>query len=334
MDAYCGGMDEKMLIVQKFGGSSLADIERLRTAAGICLRARRRGHEVVVVVSAMGSSTDALIDLAQKISAAPSKRELDALMATGEQQSAALMAMTLESMGMRACSFTGWQTGIYTDRIHGEAEIEFVSAERLYGALIAGQIPVVAGFQGISSGEDITTLGRGGSDTSAAALCAAIDADCCEIYTDVDGIYTADPRLVSEAVFIKEIDCRDMLLLARAGSQVLHSKSVELAMANGVELRLLPAYKEGEGSLVRILSDRERPPIAGVTRNAAESEVTLVGKSVSGETMQAMVEALEHSGIKVAVGCAGSGFATVKVEPDRLIDALGRTHAFMLELLQ
>ena len=325
-------MDDIMLIVQKFGGSSLADIDRLRAAAQTCLRTRRRGNDVVVVVvSAMGDTTDDLVDLAHRISTAPSKREMDALMATGEQQSAALMAMTLESVGMPACSFSGWQAGIYTDRIHGEAEIEFISGERIYAALITGLTPVVAGFQGLSGTEDVTTLGRGGSDTSAVALCAAIDADACQIFTDVDGIYTADPRLVPDAVFLKEIDYRDMLLLARAGSQVLHSKSVELAMANKVEVNILSSFNEGAGSCVRPLKDEERPLFAGVTRNALSNEVTLVGKAVTAETLRAMVTNLESNGIAVVMGCAGNGFATVQVGQSTLLDALRLTHALMLE---
>ena len=180
-----------MLIVQKFGGSSLAGTERLRRAAGIAAEARRRGHSVLVVVSAMGDTTDELLDMAHEISSQPPARELDALISTGEQQSAALMAITLESMGLAARSFTGWQAGIITDGSHAEARIEMIAAGELAAALDRGEIAVVSGFQGVSPEGGITTLGRGGSDTTAVALAAALDAERCEIYTDVDGIYTA-----------------------------------------------------------------------------------------------------------------------------------------------
>ena len=258
-----------MLIVQKFGGSSLAGTERLRRAAGIAAEARRRGHSVLVVVSAMGDTTDELLDMAHEISSQPPARELDALISTGEQQSAALMAITLESMGLAARSFTGWQAGIITDGSHAEARIEMIAAGELAAALERGEIAVVSGFQGVSPEGGITTLGRCGSDTTAVALAAALDAERCEIYTDVDGIYTADPRIVSGARRLEEIDFRDMLLLAGAGSQVLHDRSVALALANDVEIRLLSSFEPGRGSRVRLLADAERPDYAGVTRSEA-----------------------------------------------------------------
>ena len=316
-----------MLIVQKFGGSSLAGTER---AAGIAAEARRRGHSVLVVVSAMGDTTDELLDMAHEISSQPPARELDALISTGEQQSAALMAITLESMGLAARSFTGWQAGIITDG-HAEARIEMIAAGELAAALERGEIAVVSGFQGVSPEGGITTLGRGGSDTTAVALAAALDAERCEIYTDVDGIYTADPRIVSGARRLEEIDFRDMLLLAGAGSQVLHDRSVALALANDVEIRLLSSFEPGRGSRVRLLADAERPDYAGVTRSEARSEITLAGRAAGTATLSELVIALSKSGIPVLSGSSGEGWVTVRVAPAQLIPALELTHTAYLK---
>ena len=322
--------EDAMLIVQKFGGSSLAGTERLRRAAGIAAEARRRGHSVLVVVSAMGDTTDELLDMAHEISSQPPARELDALISTGEQQSAALMAITLESMGLAARSFTGWQAGIITDGSHAEARIEMIAAGELAAALERGEIAVVSGFQGVSPEGGITTLGRGGSDTTAVALAAALDAERCEIYTDVDGIYTADPRIVSGARRLEEIDFRDMLLLAGAGSQVLHDRSVALALANDVEIRLLSSFEPGRGSRVRLLADAERPDYAGVTRSEARSEITLVGRAAGTATLSELVIALSKSGIPVLSGSSGEGWVTVRVAPAQMIPALELTHTAYL----
>ena len=322
--------EDVMLIVQKFGGSSLAGTERLRRAAGIAAEARRRGHSVLVVVSAMGDTTDELLDMAHEISSQPPARELDALISTGEQQSAALMAITLESMGLAARSFTGWQAGIITDGSHAEARIEMIAAGELAAALERGEIAVVSGFQGVSPEGGITTLGRGGSDTTAVALAAALDAERCEIYTDVDGIYTADPRIVSGARRLEEIDFRDMLLLAGAGSQVLHDRSVALALANDVEIRLLSSFEPGRGSRVRLLADAERPDYAGVTRSEARSEITLVGRAAGTATLSELVIALSKSGIPVLSGSSGEGWVTVRVAPAQMIPALELTHTAYL----
>ena len=322
--------EDVMLIVQKFGGSSLAGTERLRRAAGIAAEARRRGHSVLVVVSAMGDTTDELLDMAHEISSQPPARELDALISTGEQQSAALMAITLESMGLAARSFTGWQAGIITDGSHAEARIEMIAAGELAAALERGEIAVVSGFQGVSPEGGITTLGRGGSDTTAVALAAALDAERCEIYTDVDGIYTADPRIVSGARRLEEIDFRDMLLLAGAGSQVLHDRSVALALANDVEIRLLSSFEPGRGSRVRLLADAERPDYAGVTRSEARSEITLAGRAAGTATLSELVIALSKSGIPVLSGSSGEGWVTVRVAPAQMIPALELTHTAYL----
>lgn len=319
-----------MLIVQKFGGSSLADIERLRRAAGICLEARRREHKLLVVVSAPGDTTDELTEMARQISPQPSARELDALMATGEQQSAALMAIMLESLGAKALSFCGWQAGIFTSSCHGNARASLIVPERIQAALNAGQIVVVAGFQGVSAAGDITTLGRGGSDTTAVALAAALGADSCEIYTDVDGIYTADPRLVTGARLLNEIDYRDMLALAQAGSQVLHSESVRLAMTSGVEIKLLSSFESSRGSQVCFLSDERRPAYAGVTRDAAACTVSAVGRAAGAHTLSELVLLLSRAGVPVLAGRVDEGCVSVKVAQAQLLPALELVHSAII----
>lgn len=320
-----------MLIVQKFGGSSLADIERLRRAAGICMDALRMEHRLVVVVSASGDSTDELLELARQISPRPSPRELDALMATGEQRSAALMSMQLESMGAKARSFTGWQAGLLTSAKSGAAKIELIAPERVSAALEQGCAAVVAGFQGISPAGDITTLGRGGSDTTAVALAAALKADRCEIYTDVDGIYTADPRLVTGARRLREVDFRDMLALAQNGSQVLHPESVRLAMANDVEISLLSSFESGAGSRVCFLPDGDRPPIAGVTRNHEDGTITVVGKAADAGTLSRLVLLLGRAGVPVLSGTVGAGQVSVRVAPAQLLPSLELIHAELMK---
>lgn len=317
-----------MLIVQKFGGSSLADIEKLRRAANIILAAQHREQAVAVVVSAMGDTTDTLYDLARSINPAASARELDALMSSGEQQSAALLALTLESMGARAVSLAGWQAGMYTDDVHGDAKLQLVFPSRAAAAIKAGYIPVVTGFQGIGARGDITTLGRGGSDTSAVALAAALGAARCEIYTDVSGIYTADPRLVPTARRLDEIDLHDMLLLARSGSQVLHAKSVELAIEQGVEITLLSSAGEPGYSIVRGIPAERRPVYAGVTRDSSCSLVTLVGRGCCSRTLPELAGLLSDAGISVRGGRMGEGFAGIKVDPAQLIHALNIIHDY------
>lgn len=315
-----------MLIIQKFGGSSLASLEKLRRAAELCLDARREGHDIVAVVSAMGDTTDDLLELAHRISPSPPPRELDALLSTGEQQSAALLAIMLESLGQSARSFTGWQAGLFTCGGHGDARIALMLPARLRSALNAGHIAVVSGFQGLDGAGDISTLGRGGSDTTAVALAAAMEADRCMIYTDVDGICTADPRLVESADFLPTIDYTDMLRLARAGSQVLHSRSVELAMEYGVEIRLLSSLTGAGGSVVKALPE-ERPAFAGVTRNIHDSTVTLVGRAVDAGTLSALVLMLAKEGVMVLGGSVEEGAVSVKVAPEQLLPTLLLIHA-------
>ena len=318
-----------MLIVQKFGGSSLADVEKLRRAAGTILDARHREHDVVAVVSAMGGTTDELIETARAIDPNAGARELDALISTGENRSAALLAITLGSMGAPAQSFTGWQAGMYTDTHHSDAALTLTFPSRVAAALSAGVIPVVAGFQGVDVCGDVTTLGRGGSDTSAVALAAAMEAERCEIYTDVDGIYTADPRLVADARRLETVDTGDMLLLARAGSQVLHAKSVELAAENGVDIYILSSAGEPDGTAVRRMTAQERPAYAGVTRDARTGCVTLVGAQCCSHTLPELASVLSDAGVSVCGGRMGDGYASVKVDPAQLVFALQTVHRYI-----
>ena len=319
-----------MLIVQKFGGSSIADGDRLRRAAGICMRQRQNGNEVVVVVSAMGDTTDLLADRARVLGAKPSPREMDALITTGEQQSAALLVMTMESLGIPAVSLAGWQAGIYTDCRYGDSDIRLIAPVRIREALSRGRVPVVTGFQGVCAAGDITSLGRGGSDTTAVALAAALESDCCEIYTDVDGIYTADPRLIPDAVKLDAIDYRDMLALAGAGSQVLHVKSVELAMANSVVIHLLSSFTDAPGSQVRALRDGSRPDFAGITRSRASGEISLAGKAADAAALSRAVLLLAAEGIEVLSGSAGSGRISVLVEEAERPRAMQLLHREMI----
>ena len=320
-----------MLIVQKFGGSSLADAEKLRRAAKTVLDARHRGHDVAVVVSAMGDTTDELIRLARELNPAPDARELDALMSTGENQSAALLSVALGSMGARSVSLAGWQAGMYTDGSHGGAALALTFPSRAAAALKDGVIPVIAGFQGVDIHGDVTTLGRGGSDTSAVALAAALGAERCEIYTDVNGVYTADPRLVPGARRVNEIDFGDMLLLARAGSQVLHPGSVELAMKNNVELLVLSSAGEPGRTAVHRLDAARRPDFAGVTRSAEDSTVTLVGAACRSHTLPEIAAALSAANVRVRGGRMGAGYAGVKVDAEQMILALQTLHRYVFE---
>jgi len=306
-----------MLIIQKFGGSSLADLELMKKAAKLCAEKRNAGHDVAVVVSAMGKTTNELSELAAKISDAPSEREKDALLATGEQRSAALMALTLEKMGVPAASFTGWQAGIITDDRFGCAEARLAAMGRLEAALEAGKVPVVCGFQGVSGDGAITTLGRGGSDTTAVILAAALGADKCEIYTDVNGIYSADPKTVPEARLLERIAHEDMLLLSKAGAGVLYSAAVELAMSNGVDIDLLSTFEPGRGSRVCSLREGERPDIAGIAVLGNTGKISAVGKASGADTLSRAVIALSQRGIEVLSGGIENGCVYVNVDEAR-----------------
>lgn len=239
-----------MLIVQKYGGTSLMDADRIRTAAMRAAHGVKAGDQIVVVVSAQGKTTDQLVKNARDILDQPSAREMDAYLAAGEQMSAGLMTMMLHSLGQKAVSLTGWQAGLLTDSTHGNARVIGLSSDRIRKELAAGNIVVVAGFQGINEAGDITTLGRGGSDTTAVALAALLGADLCRIYTDVDGVYDKDPRVFPDAVKFDRISYKDMLELARGGAQVLHDRSVELAMQYRVPVQVLSSFRPGPGTMV------------------------------------------------------------------------------------
>lgn len=239
-----------MLLVVKFGGSSLGDTARLLGAAARVAALTRQGHEVVVVVSAQGDTTDHMIAQAQAINARGSAREMDAYLAAGEQLSAGLMTMALESLGVFAVSLTGWQAGIQTDHVHGNARITGLGNDRIRRELAAGKVVVVAGFQGVDAENDITTLGRGGSDTTAVALAAFLRADMCKIYTDVDGVYNKDPRKHPDAVKYDRIGYGEMLALAKSGAQVLHDRCVELAQQYQITVEVLSSFRSGSGTLV------------------------------------------------------------------------------------
>lgn len=247
-----------MLIVQKFGGSSVATAERIKRVADRVWQTRQEGNDVVVVVSAMGDTTDELIALARQVTEDPSGREMDQLLATGEQVSIALLTMALHELGAQAISLTGPQAGITTDGVYGKAAITGVATERIRAELAAGKVVVVAGFQGLAPNGDVTTLGRGGSDTTAVALAAALKADLCEIYTDVDGVYTADPRVVPEASKLPVISHDEMLELASLGAVVLHPRAVELAKLYGVPLVVRSSFNDNPGTLVKEDEGMER----------------------------------------------------------------------------
>ncbi|MBM6914725.1 aspartate kinase [Gemmiger formicilis] len=255
------------LIVQKFGGSSVADRERIFNVARIVANTRNAGNDVVVVVSAQGDTTDELIEKAAEITHDPSQREMDMLLSTGEQISIALLAMALDSIGTPAISLTGWQAGFRTNRAYTKARITKLDTERIESELARNRVVVVAGFQGLNRMDDITTLGRGGSDTSAVAIAAALHADRCQIYTDVEGVYTADPRHIKNARKLQEISFDEMLELASLGAQVLNNRSVELAKKYGVELEVLSSLNPIPGTIVKEVADVEGMLIKGVAKD-------------------------------------------------------------------
>ena len=266
------------LIVQKFGGSSVADADKVRNVARIVTETYRRGHSVVVVLSAQGDTTDDLIAKAKEIHPGASKREMDMLLATGEQISIALCAMAIERMGYQVISLTGWQAGMLTDSAYSAARIKRIRAERIQRELDKRKIVIVAGFQGINKYDDITTLGRGGSDTSAVALATALHADLCQIYTDVDGVYTADPRFVTGARKIDEITYDEMLELASLGAQVLHNRSVEMAKRYNVNLEVLSSFSGKTGTKVQeVVKTMAKTHVSGVAKDKNVARLALVG---------------------------------------------------------
>ena len=271
------------LIVQKYGGSSVADAAGMKRVAARIVASKRAGHDVVVVVSAMGDTTDELIDLAKQITPMPNGRELDMLLTSGERISMALLAMAIGNLGAEARSFTGSQAGVITDSVHGRARIIDVTPGRIVDALKEGAIAIVAGFQGISQDtKDVTTLGRGGSDTTAVALAAALEADVCEIYTDVDGVFSADPRIVPSARKLKSITYDEMLEMAASGAKVLHLRCVEYARRFDLPIHVRSSFSSNEGTWVvkdrpEGDSDMEQAIISGIAHDRSEAKVTIVG---------------------------------------------------------
>jgi aspartate kinase len=293
------------IVVQKYGGSSVADAEAIKRVARRIVETQRAGHSVCVVVSAMGDTTDELMDLAEQVTAAPPARELDMLLTSGERISMALVAMAIAQLGAEARSFTGSQAGVITDDAHGAARIIDVTPGRIQSALDAGHIAIVAGFQGVSqTTKDITTLGRGGSDTTAVALAAALEADVCEIYTDVDGVFTADPRILPSARKLDVLSMEEMLDLAANGSKILHLRCVEYARRYGIPIHVRSSWSqkagtwikdnpyEGEGAV-------EAPIIAGIAHDRSEAKITIVGVPDRVGVAAKIFGAIAESGINI-----------------------------------
>ncbi len=267
-----------MLIVQKYGGTSVGNPDRIKNVARRVVRTREEGHDVVVVLSAMSGETDKLINLASQVSENPDPREMDMLVSTGERVTIALLAMAIQSLGHKAQSFTGRQAGIISDSVHTKARIEKITGERVKQALREGKIAVVAGFQGVTAHDDVSTLGRGGSDLSAVAIAAALKADVCDIYTDVDGVYTTDPNMVPQARKLDKISYDEMLELASLGAKVLQTRSVEFAKKYNVPVRVLSSFNDNPGTLVtKEDSDMEKVVVSGVAYDKNQVKVTVQG---------------------------------------------------------
>lgn len=323
------------LIVQKFGGSSVADAESIKRVAKRIVQTRKAGHDVVVVVSAMGDTTDDLLDLAEKVVPVPSGRELDMLLTAGERISMALLAMAIKGLGMDARSYTGSQAGLMTDAKHGSARIIDVAPKRVRDALDEGAVAIVAGFQGINAHGDITTLGRGGSDTTAVALAAALDADVCEIYTDVDGVFTADPRVVPSARKIDRVTSEEMLELAAAGAKVLYIRAVEYARRHGVTLHVRSSFNDNEGTLVVNPKEGEiveEAIITGVAADTSEAKITVAGvPDVPGKAARiftivadtdANIDMIVQNVSAAATGLTDISFTVPKSDAHRVMTAL------------
>lgn len=297
-----------MLIVQKFGGSSVADTAKIKNVAAIIAETYLAGNELVVVLSAQGDTTDELLEKAAELNASPSRRELDMLLATGEQQSIALMAMCIESMGLPVVSLTGWQAGMHTDAAYGDARIRRIDTERLRRELDMRRIVLVAGFQGLTKFDDVTTLGRGGSDATAVALAAALHADRCQIFTDVEGVYTADPRKVPAARKLDEISCDEMLELASMGAQVLMNRSVQLAKRYGVELEVLSSTARKSGTMVKeVTKDMEEMKITGIAKDEKVARITVEGLPDTPGAAFRVFGAIARQGVNVDIIIQANG---------------------------
>jgi aspartate kinase len=320
------------LVVQKFGGTSVADPQKIKAAAAKAIARHVAGDQVVVVVSAMGHQTDILVDLARQIAERPSAREMDMLLSTGEQVSVALFAMAIQAAGHKAVSLTGAQIGIRTDSTHTKARIRSISTDHVRKLLADGAIVIAAGFQGIDQHGDITTLGRGGSDTTAVALAAVLDADVCEIYTDVDGVYTTDPRLLPEARRLASISYDEMLELASLGAGVMHSRSIEFAKKFGAKVLVRSSFRDVPGTLI-LAADQATPrPASGVALAKDEARITLENVPDQPGSSHALFSRLASSGIAVDmivqnVGQGGRADISFTVPADDLADALDLSRA-------
>ena len=297
------------LIVQKYGGSSVKDAERVMNVARRIVKTYDEGNDVIVVVSAQGDTTDDLIEKAKEINETPSKREMDMLLSTGEQISISLLAMAIEKLGRPVISLTGWQVGMHTDSKYSAARLKKIDTERLKNEIDKCRIVIVAGFQGINKFDDITTLGRGGSDTSAVALAASMGADVCEIYTDVDGVYTADPRFVKNAFKLDDISYDEMLELASLGANVLHNRSVEMAKKYKVKLAVKSSLNYNEGTYVKEVKQVEKMLVRGVTRDNDCARIALCGiEDTPGKAFEVFALLSKHGiGVDLIIQSIGNG---------------------------
>ena len=290
-----------MLVVMKFGGSSVADLDKIRNVAERCIKKWREGNQVVVVLSAMGKTTDRLLAQAGEISSMPSRREMDMLLATGEQVSVSLMAMTMIQMGVTAISLNAWQVPMHTTSAYQNAKLKRIDSERITKELDSNKIVVVTGFQGVNKYDDVTTLGRGGSDTTAVALAAALNADLCEIYTDVDGVYTADPRIVPDARKMPEVTYEEMLEFASLGAKVLHSRCVEMARRYNVNLVVKSSMSEGDGIGVKETTKMEKMLISGVAVDKNIAKIAVSGMKDNPESTFRLLNLMAKNGVNIDV---------------------------------
>lgn len=316
-----------MLIVKKFGGSSVADEEKIFRVAERCIEDYKAGNDVVVVLSAMGDTTDNLIAMAQSIQANPMKRELDMLLTTGEQVSVSLMAMAIQSLGVPAVSLNAFQVQMHSTERYGNARFKRIDTDRITHELDSRKIVIVTGFQGINKYDDLTTLGRGGSDTTAVALAAALHADRCEIFTDVDGVYTADPRVVKNAMKLDEVTYDEMLELASLGAKVLHNRSVEMAKKYGVELVVRSSLNRSEGTVIKEKVKMEKMLITGVAADTNTARISVIGVDDQPGTAFRIFNTLAKNNINVeiilqSVGRDGTKDISFTVSEDDLQDAL------------
>ncbi len=327
----------KNLIVQKYGGTSVGSIEKIKNVANRIVEQKRKGKHIVVIVSAMGKTTDQLVDLAHQISAEPSGREYDVLLSTGEQVSIALLAMAIEKIGEKVISLTGPQVGLQTSSVHKRARITGIDDKRIIGELKQNKIVIVAGFQGVDENNDITTLGRGGSDTSAVAIAAGLDADCCEIYTDVDGVFTADPRVVPEARKLDEISYDEVLEMASLGAGVLHPRSVELAEKFNIPLIVRSSFNENSGTKITTDDNMEEAIVKGIALDDAIGKISIMEVPDQPGIAYRLFSMLANNNIHVDMIVQNTNRAAINdisftVDEDELQEALEVAQKFAFEV--